>query len=67
MNDNVNEKMLVQFEDNDIRRVWNEDTEQWYFAVADTIKALIGSKDPRQYIKRMRQRGPGLSANGAHN
>ena len=63
MSKNMDEKMLVQFEDNEIRRVWDEETEQWYFAVADTIKALTESKDPRQYIKRMRQRDPGLNVN----
>jgi hypothetical protein len=63
MSDDIDKKMLVQFEDNEIRRVWDEKTEQWYFAVADTVKALTDSKNPRQYIKKMRQRDPGLNTN----
>ena len=62
MNDDTNKKMLVQFENNEIRRVWNEETSQWFFAVVDVVKVLTDSKDPRQYIKRMRQRDSGLNA-----
>src|ERR1035437_2803250 len=43
------------FESKQIRTVWNEADEKWYFVVEDVIWVLTDSKDPKQYIKRMRQ------------
>ncbi|MFZ4726101.1 MAG: hypothetical protein ACOYMD_11715, partial [Paludibacter sp.] len=43
--------------------VWNETEEKWYFVVEDVIAVLTDSNDPKQYIKRMRQRDLEL-ANG---
>lgn len=65
MNDHIDEKMLVQFEDNEIRRVWDEENEQWYFAVVDIVKVLTNSKDPNKYWHDMKRREKGveLSAN----
>ncbi len=54
------ELITTSFEQSTIRRVWDEETEQWYFAVADVVKILTDSKDTRQYIKRMRRRDPSL-------
>lgn len=44
------------FESKQIRSVWNETEDKWYFVVEDVISVLTDSKDPKQYIKRMRQR-----------
>jgi DNA-damage-inducible protein D len=33
---------------------------QWWFVVEDVVLALIDSKDPKQYIHRMKQRDPEL-------
>ncbi|MBL0051396.1 MAG: hypothetical protein IPP29_07735 [Bacteroidetes bacterium] len=44
------------FESKHIRTVWNEVEEKWYFVVEDVIAVLTDSIDPKQYIKRMRQR-----------
>lgn len=44
------------FESRQIRSVWNEAEEKWYFVVEDVVAVLTDSKDPKQYIKRMRQR-----------
>ena len=44
------------FESKHIRTVWHEVEEKWYFVVEDVIAVLTGSNDPKQYIKRMRQR-----------
>jgi DNA-damage-inducible protein D len=44
------------FESNQIRSVWNESENKWYFVVEDVISVLTESSDPKQYIKRMRQR-----------
>jgi prophage antirepressor-like protein len=44
------------FESKQIRTVWNESDQKWYFVVEDVVLVLTESKDPKQYIKRMRQR-----------
>ena len=44
------------FQNRQIRTVWNETDQKWYFVVEDVIAVLTESKDPKQYIKRMRQR-----------
>ena len=49
------------FENKKIRSVWNEADNMWYFVVADVISILTDSKDPKQYIKRMRLRDTELS------
>ncbi len=49
------------FESKNIRSIWNETEEKWYFVVEDVIAILTDSKDPKQYIKRMRQRDAELA------
>lgn len=49
------------FESKQIRSVWNETEEKWYFVIEDVISILTDSKDPKQYIKKMRQRDLKLS------
>lgn len=44
------------FESKHIRSVWVEAEQKWYFVVEDVISVLTDSKDPKQYVKRMRQR-----------
>lgn len=44
------------FQDKKIRSVWNEKEGQWYFVVEDVVAALTDSTDPKQYVKRMKQR-----------
>ena len=44
------------FETNQVRTTWSEAEEKWYFVVEDVVVILTGSKDPKQYIKRLRQR-----------
>ena len=34
---------------------------EWWFVVEDVVLALIDSKDPKQYIQKMKQRDPELS------
>ena len=34
---------------------------EWWFVVEDVVLALIESRDPKQYIQRMKQRDPELS------
>ena len=48
------ETKLVVFKDKQIRRTMHNS--EWWFVVEDVVLALIDSNDPKQYIKRMRQR-----------
>jgi len=49
------------FESKEIRTVWNEEDQKWYFVVEDVVLVLTDSNDPKQYIKRMRQRDKELA------
>ncbi len=51
------------FEEKQVRSVWNEDEEEWYFSVVDVVEILTESKDPKQYIKKMRSRDEQLNLN----
>ncbi|MDR0741326.1 MAG: Bro-N domain-containing protein [Rickettsiales bacterium] len=37
------------FEDKNIRTLWDDQQEKWYFAIVDVVGALTGSPDPRNY------------------
>ena len=54
---------LKKFENQSIRTAWDEEQEEWYFSVQDAVAVLADSKDPKQYIKKMRTRDPELNAN----
>ncbi|GIK53460.1 MAG: phage antirepressor [Planctomycetota bacterium] len=47
---------LIEFEGFHIRRVWDEETERWWFAVVDVVNALTDSKDPNKYWYDMKRR-----------
>ena len=49
---------LVVFKAKEIRRTLHNN--EWWFVVEDVVLALIDSKDPKQYIQRMKQRDPEL-------
>ena len=49
------------FENKNVRTVWNEKEDKWYFSVLDVIEVLTDSKDPTDYFKKMRKREPGLA------
>lgn len=52
------ENKLVVFQSKEIRRTMHNN--EWWFVVEDVVLALIDSKDPKQYIQRMKQRDPEL-------
>lgn len=58
-----NENKLRLFEKRAIRTAWMEDKEEWYFSVQDVVAVLTDSTDPRQYIKKMKNRDPQLAIN----
>ena len=44
------------FEGNQIRSVWDNDKEEWYFSVVDVVGILTDSKDPGAYWRKLKQR-----------
>ena len=49
------------FGEQQVRSVWDDTAEEWYFAVVDVVAALTDSVNPTDYIKKMRQRDPELA------
>ena len=49
------------FGEQQVRSVWDDTAEEWYFAVVDVIAALTDSVNPTDYIKKMRQRDQELA------
>lgn len=39
----------IVFEKHEIRRIWDDESEKWYFAIIDVIAVLSNSKNPRRY------------------
>ncbi|KKQ27959.1 MAG: hypothetical protein US42_C0003G0016 [Candidatus Magasanikbacteria bacterium GW2011_GWC2_37_14] len=57
----IKNNKLAIFEDKEIRRVWDEKTEIWFFSVVDVIFALTGSTNPTDYLKKLRKRDSELA------
>ena len=49
------------FDAQQVRSVWDDTAEEWYFAVVDVVAALTDSVNPTDYIKKMRQRDSELA------
>lgn len=49
------------FETTQIRSVWNETEEKWYFVISDVVQVLTDTPNPSDYIKKMRKRDEQLS------
>lgn len=44
------EKTAIKlFEEKQVRSIWNDDDEKWYFSVVDIIQILTESDRPRKY------------------
>jgi hypothetical protein len=56
-----NESIIQIFEGINVRIVWNEEKQEYYFSIADIVQVLTDSTDVKQYIKRMRARDPELN------
>jgi DNA-damage-inducible protein D len=52
------ETRIALFQRKEIRRTIHNN--EWWFVVEDVVLALIESRDPKQYIQRMKQRDPEL-------
>lgn len=47
---------LQMFEGREIRSVWVEDEEAWYFSIVDVVSVLTESKNPRNYWNMLKSR-----------
>jgi DNA-damage-inducible protein D len=56
--DGKTEARVALFQKREIRRTMHNN--EWWFVVEDVVLALIESRDPKQYIQRMKQRDPEL-------
>jgi len=44
------------FDSKQIRTIWNETDQKWYFVVIDVVQVLTDTPNPADYIKKMRKR-----------
>lgn len=51
------------FQSKQIRSVWNETEQKWYFSVQDVVAGLTDSTDVKQYMKKMLSRDEMLKSN----
>ncbi|MBQ8050800.1 MAG: Bro-N domain-containing protein [Bacteroidaceae bacterium] len=49
------------FEERKVRTIWDDEQEKWYFSVLDVVEVLTESKNPTDYVKKMRKRDQMLS------
>jgi len=54
------ETNIVVFRGKELRKTIHKN--EWWFSVSDVVEALTDSADPKQYIKKMRQRDPELNS-----
>ncbi len=45
----------------EVRSIWDEEQEEWYFSVVDVVGVLSESKNPTDYLKKMRKRDEQLA------
>ena len=49
-------KQIAVFQQQKIRRFWDEKQEKWYFAIVDVVAVLTESLNPRSYWKVLKNR-----------
>jgi hypothetical protein len=54
-------EVLKIFDNNNVRVVWDDEQQEWYFCVVDVIEVLTDSINPTDYLKKMRKRDPELN------
>ena len=52
----TSKEIMNVFGDSEIRCVWNEDEEEWYFSIVDVVRALTDSADAAAYWRKLKQR-----------
>ena len=56
MADKINDSSIQLFEDKKIRTAWDEQAEEWYFAIVDVIRVLTDSPNPQTYWRVLKKR-----------
>ena len=56
----ADESIIKLFEGKQVRIVWNEKEEKYYFSVVDIVQVLTDSLNPTDYLKKLRKRDPEL-------
>ncbi len=51
---------LVVFQDKEVRRAWHND--EWHYSLVDIVEILSESKNPTDYLKKMRKRDKELKS-----
>lgn len=66
----MNKDKMRLFENKQIRTVWDDDKEEWYFSIVDVVDVLTGQPDTRRAAKywsvlktRLRKEGSELPTN----
>ena len=58
----LSQELLIKlFENNQIRVVWDEGKEEYFFCINDIVTALTGTVDSSNYLKQLRHRDAELS------
>lgn len=50
------ETALQLFEQKQVRSLWNEEEEKWYFSIVDVVGILSESPNPNKYWKVLKNR-----------
>lgn len=50
------EKQVSLFQGNEIRKIWSDEEEKWYFSVVDVVMTLSGSTIPKRYWSDLKSR-----------
>ena len=58
----ANESIIKLFEGKQVRILWNEEEEKYYFSVVDIVQVLTDSANPTDYLKKMRKRDEELGS-----
>ena len=52
----ADESIIKAFDGKNIRIVWNEQEEKYFFSVVDVVQVLTDSSNPTDYLKKLRKR-----------
>ncbi len=50
------QQIIKIFEEKNVRTVWDDKEEMWYFSIVDVVDVLTDSKDPTAYWRKLKQR-----------
>ncbi len=51
---------LIVFQGSEVRRAWHNN--EWYYSLVDVVAVLSESKNPTDYLKKIRKRGEELKS-----